>query len=68
MTYLFPQDLVLREPSLRLALVGYVTVIATRSTKPHPFSRPDLHEVHGRNRVEAGRLKVMDFYVIILYN
>jgi hypothetical protein len=34
MTYLFPQDLVLREPLLRLALIEYVTVIATRSTKP----------------------------------
>jgi len=34
MTYLFPQDLVLREPLLRLALIGYDTVIATRSTKP----------------------------------
>ena len=33
MTYLFPQDLVLREPSLRLALIGYETVIANRSTK-----------------------------------
>jgi hypothetical protein len=33
MTYLFLQDLVLREPSLRPALIGYDTVIATRSTK-----------------------------------
>jgi len=33
MTYLFPQDLVLREPLLMPELVGYVTVIATRSTK-----------------------------------
>ena len=33
MTYLFPQDLVLRELFRRFEVVGYDTVFATRSTK-----------------------------------
>lgn len=37
MTYLFPQDLGLREPLLRRALIRYDTVIATRSTKEKDY-------------------------------
>jgi len=42
MTYVFPQDLVLRELFRRFEVVGYDTVFATRSTKEYKANMTKL--------------------------
>ena len=45
MTYLFPQDLVLREPSFKFEPCGYDIVFANRSTKAYGEACDELSRV-----------------------